>query len=399
MDYKALQQNMFQNQVYDAWQFVNNSLQSINTAHYCIKIISELVKQYAEEYNGWITSIFDDLFKPENTDGNIHRVNVTSEMLPKHMTKVAGLDVRIQFLTNKLTKDFFQYARNTFDYIAQIANSACLATRRKKIESVDFQRMTKVFAQLTYSQSFPAISSWFATTSTSAEFIYLDAFCNRTKHISDVSLKLSISILGGESKAIINPFYKKETQYSAQDIKTYLTSIIVFVEKALDDFLCLLQPELPNKTYVQNRFHQLEAYQQRLKDSPNSNFSMVYITAPSSDINSVPEEIEVLFEREDATDGHIDARNCSVNKIYIRDPADEHTYMGYFEAVDDYVDDALLQYRRYKRIAHDPQDTPLIFSAMLEPENKDRFYHLNPYISFTTVSDDPEFLKRIQMPF
>ena len=399
MDYKALQQDMFQYQVYDAWQFVENALQSIKTAHFCIDVSSGLIHQYEDEYNVWIESIFNDLFKPENTDGNTHRVNVTSEMLPKHMIKVAGLDIGIQFLINKLTKDFFQYARNTFDYMAQIANSACLATRRKKIESVDFQQMSKVFAQQMYSQSFSAISSWFNTISTSAEFVYLDAFCNRTKHISDITQKLSISILGGESKATINPFYKKETQHSAQDIKTYLSSVIAFVEKALDGFLCLLQPELQNKTYVQNRYHQLEAYQQKMKDSPNSNFSMVYMTASSSDINSVPEEIEVLFERKDATDGHIDVRNCSVNKIYIRDPADEHTYIGYYEAVDDFVDDALLQYRRYKRVAHDPQDTPLIFSAMLDPENKDRFYHLNPYISFTTVSDDPEFLKRIQMPF
>lgn len=319
--------------------------------------------------------------------------------LPKYNTHVAGIEINIGLLLNKLVKDFFQYSRNTFDYIAQISNAACLASKKKKIEKVDFAKMKEVFDQQSYSQQFPTIQAWFDGIVNSNEYMYLDSFCNRSKHISDVYIKLSMSMFESKSDALINPFYKKTVQHGAQDVKSFLNTICSFVEQSFNSFISVLVPELPKKTFVANRYHQLNAYQQKLKGSPNSSFSMVFLTAPSSDINSMPEEIEVLFEMKDQ-DGYIEARNCSnINKIYIQDPSDKHKYLGWYESNEPSIDDNLLQYRRYTRNTADPNDLPLECKAMLEPENKNRFFHSNPYISFTSVSDDEEFQKRALSPF
>ena len=156
------------------------------------------------------------------------------------MKPILGL---VSFLLQKLTNDFFQYTRNTFDYLAQIANASCLRERGKKIERVDFITMNDTFAQQSYSQEFPDIHSWFDKVSNSQEYIYLDDFCNRTKHICDIHVRLSMPFFGGESTAVVNPFFKKNTSHPKQDIKTYLESIYNYVFQELSTFLSLIETE------------------------------------------------------------------------------------------------------------------------------------------------------------
>lgn len=92
-------------------------------------------------------------------EGKVKKVSITTESLPNYVTSIAGKDVPAAFLLNKLTKDFFQYSRNVFDSISQIANVSLLGSKAKKPDSVDFPAMLKTFNQPTYSQDFPDISA------------------------------------------------------------------------------------------------------------------------------------------------------------------------------------------------------------------------------------------------
>ena len=62
--------------------------------------------------------------------------------MPTYELRVAGEKVDPWFLFDKLLRDFFQYSMNAFDSISQIANAGLLANKGKKVDSVDFQRMT-----------------------------------------------------------------------------------------------------------------------------------------------------------------------------------------------------------------------------------------------------------------
>lgn len=111
----------------------------------------------------------------------------------------------------------------------------------------------------------------------------------------------------------------------------------------------------------------------------------------------MPDEIEVLLVCE--IDGEITANNCPINTIYIKDPQTDHNYIGRYITTDICGDDTLLKYRKYQKYPYIEGTLPLCFQAMSEAENKGVFYHANPFMDITTISDDEDFLKRVQLPF
>ena len=375
-DLRPLLNAMVASKLYDGWQFIQCAIKSNATAKYCISVIDSCIHQYENKYNDWFRELTSHAY--ENIGSKIEI------SFPKYITKVADLDINSAELINKLTKDFFQYARNTFDYIAQIANVVYLRDKRKKTESVDFKRMQKVFDQQTYSNAYPQMHSWFDNVANSSEYIYLDDFCNRTKHICDVYVNLSISLFGGESKAIINPFFKNQTEHPVQDVKTYLECIWNYVVRSLNDFIRLLENDVGNNIVGENRYHQLLGYQQTIKDSPDNSFAFIYIYATNV-IDQMAEEIEVLFLQQDPEDGHINAHNCPVETIYVAEPQDKFNIIAAYKAEEQYYANQTLYYRKYKKYVPDNADMPLIMQITTNQENKDMKLYPNPYISYENI--------------
>lgn len=392
---KTLEEKLYDYGVYNAWQFVVNTSKTIHTANFCKDAISSLISRMEKEHSDWEKNLFSQINEQESA---VRKISVTTENLPVHKVSVADVEVDNSFLLDKLTKDFFQYCRNAFDSMAQIANAGCLAFRAKKLESVDFPCMLRVFQQQTYSTDFPTISAWFNQISGSAEYAYLDAFCNRTKHTCDVYLKVSMAFMGGDNKAIINPFFRKTTQHGKQNVKDYLTTVYDFVYKAFEDFIVALETEIAKATYVQNRYHHLNCYQQRLKDDESNDYAVIYISEETNGIAQMPDEIEVLLLRQ-YDDGEIVSKNCEIDTIYVRSQNDEHHYVGKYECIEPCGDDTLLRYRRYKKEILEPDKYPILYGIMQNWKTKHLFYHNNPFIDITTVSDMDEFLGRVQLPF
>ena len=321
---------------------------------------------------------------------------MSSSGLPSYPVNIAGVETTAPFLVNKLVKDFFQYVRNSFDCMSQAANVGCLVFKSKSIDTVDFPKMNTVFSQQSYSCDFPQMFSWYSSVQNSTEYKYIDAFCNRTKHTCDVYLKLSMSLLGDNHSADINPFFKKGVQHDKQAIVDCLDAAFGFLSQRYSDFLDALLAEISQEKYIEHRYHKLSIYQQKMKDSPESSFSMAYIDT-DNDISSMPDSIQVLFLQE--RDGDITARNCPIDTIYVKVSEDENKYIGKYIATEPCGDDTLLQYRRYEKAPYQEGTLPLQFQAMMDEKQKDTFYHADPFMDIRTVSDDDDFLKRVQLPF
>lgn len=390
---KELAKFLYDHEVYDSYQFIINTRKTIKTALFCKESILSLISKMTEEQRKWQSDFYNELLEQS---GPIKKVALTYDRMPTYSFNVADIETNIPFLLDKLTKDFFQYVRNAFDCMSQAANAACLSTRAKNIERVDFGFMKKVFEQQSYSQDFPSISRWFTNIANCDELKYIEDFNNRTKHICDVYIKLSMSLIGKGEESTINPFYKKEQQHEKQDISEYLTEIYDFVSKAYHDFITALRIEIAKKLYIANRYHKVKVYQQKIKDNPDNGFSMVYIDA-TCDIVNMPDEIEVLLIHED--DDEISAKNCPVGTIYIKDPNKDNSYIGKYVVQDNCGDDTLIKYRKYQKIIPEPNKLPLVFQAMTSNESKNVFYHANQFMDITTISDDPDFRKRVQLPF
>lgn len=194
----------------------------------------------------------------------------------------------------------------------------------------------------------------------------------------------------------LNPFYKKEQQHEKQDISEYLTEIYDFVAKAYNDFIAALKVEIVKKLYIENRYHKVKVFQPKIKDNSDNGFSMVYIDA-TSDIMNMPNEIEVLLIHE--SDEKISAKNCPVGTIYIKDPNMDNSYIGKYVSQENCGDDTLIKYRKYRKIIPEPDKLPLVFQTMTADESKNVFYHANQFMDITTISDDPDFRKRVQLLF
>lgn len=213
-------------------------------------VISDLIEKMSNEHDEWKNNLFNDLMDQEN---DLKKVAITTENLPDFQVKVSDVEVPVVFLLNKVTKDFFQYIRNSFDSMAQISNAALLANKAKKIDTVDFPKMQSVFSQQTYSNDFPGMSLWYNTISSSSEFSYIDAFNNRSKHTLDVYLKVSMDLLGSQNLTEINPFYRKDVQHERQDVVSYLDSIYEFTLKSFEEFLRTLREEYVKGIYVEKQ--------------------------------------------------------------------------------------------------------------------------------------------------
>jgi len=395
MKEKSLEDKLYEYGVYNAWQFIKNTRKTLHTVAFCKNTIIALIAQMEEEHAEWQDNLWRQLFEQEGPEKSI---SIRSGDMPVHNLSIAGVEVDTIFLLDKLTKDFFQYCRNAFDSMAQVANAGCLAFNEKEVDEVDFRRMLKVFQQQTYSTDFPVMAAWFDKINGSDEFKYLDAFCNRTKHTCDVYLKVSMAIMGRENETTINPFFRMETQHERQNVKDYLTAIHDFVDKAFEDFILALEKEIPKRLYVENRYHTLNCYQQIMKDNENSNFSVIFITEDADGIEKMPGEIEVLLLRQ-LDGGEIAKKNCDIDTIYVCAESDKNKYVGKYEATELCGDDTLIRYRRYKKAVVDPIKNTLFFEIFDEWRKKKVFYHRNHFMNITTVTDMDEFAGRVQLPF
>lgn len=388
---KQLENELFNYGIYEAWQFVVNTARTLSTAKYCQDTIFHLLSSMQEEYEEWNKALWNDILAQES---NLKSVTVTTDSLPTYTISIAGEEVSTRFLLDKLVKDFFQYVRNAFDSISQIANVSLLGNKAKETDSVDFPKMLNVFNQQTYKKNFPHICNWYKAISEDTTFRYIDAFNNRTKHTCDVYLKVSMDFLGDNHSSDINPFFRKDVQHDKKDIIGYLNEIYNFVSLAFDSFMIELAKEYQKKMYLCNRYNKLKGWQQKMNDTPDSDYAVVYIET-SDDMSALPKEISILLLNK-GKDGTIYCKNCCFDTILVKEVGVEHGYIGRYKAVEPYGDDTLLKYRKYHKDTVSGEDA--FMRSLLEWKKNPLFYKYNPFIDFTTISDDRDFLSRIQLP-
>lgn len=386
---KSLEIALYNYGVYDAWQFILNTSKAIMTANHCRDIITDLIEKMSNEHEEWKSNLFNNLTNQEN---DLRKINITLDNLPHFQVKVSNVEVSVAFLLEKTTKDFFQYIRNSFDSMAQISNAALLANRAKKVDSVDFTKMRNVFNQQLYSNDFPSMSLWYSTINSSREFDYIDAFNNRSKHTLDIYLKVNLDLLGKQNSTEINPFYRKDIQHQSQDISSYLESIHQFTIDSFENFLRALKSEYVKEKYVDNRNIKLKVDQQKMLDNPESDHSIVYFESEEN-YKDLPNKISILFLNK--IDEEVYSKNCEIETILVRNQ--KGGYFARYRAEDSHGDDNLLKYRKYKK--DDLEGQLVFFEEISKQKNNKIFYIQNPYMPVYTVSDDKEFLQRVQLPF
>jgi hypothetical protein len=344
MDYFSSDYKRFlaEHYVFDAWQFIVNARKNIITAAYCYNFIAKLISKMSEEHKEWQDSLNKKILQSisENKPAS---VGFGYDDMPQFSLDILGIKPDYPFLIDKYTKDFFQYTRNAYDSIAQIANAALLANKSENIEKVDFNKISKVFNQATYSQCFPKTLNWILNTKSSSEFTYVSEFNNRIKHICDARIIMSQNLFTDDVTNKIDSFYKKGTQFAEQDICSITKAILDFTEREFLKFLSALTEEIKLDTYIEGRIHNLGFYAQQVKDEPQSTFTVIYVEVDNS-INELPDTLRILFVNEN---DEISSLNCDYDEILVRN--NNEKYLGKFNLDESITVDGLLSYRKYRK--------------------------------------------------
>ena len=116
-----------------------------------------------------------------------------------------------------------------------------------------------------------------------------------------------------------------------------------------------------------------------------------------NDIKSMPDTIQVLLVAKHS--GKVYAQNSPFETIYVKGPNGNFDFVGKYVAETLYGEDALLQYRKYKKVIHQKTDIPLCFQAMNDPSQKGVFYHANMFVDIQTITDDKDFEQRVLLIF
>lgn len=393
MDFGAMKNDLYNYGVFDAWQYVVNTNKQIAIAEFCRDMIKDLISNFGQRHDTWRTNLFNQLY---NQKEERKMLSISVDELPDTKIAICDKEIEISFLLDKLTKDFFQYIRNSFDSMSQVANSALLASEAKMVDTVHFQKMQEVFNKATYATAFPSVTNWYNTIETDGLYKYINDFCNRIKHVHDVYFEFSASLFDSKVESVITAFSKKSNPHARMDLISNVDALLDFTEQSYQTFLSILMNEVVKKTFVGFRLQQLNIYQQKFKDDPSNNFAIAFFES-SLDIADMPEAIEVLLIQK-LSDGNIESRNCKIDSIYVKKPNVGNEYFCKYTANEPMVEDSLMYFRKYTLYKPTSTDLPLIFQAMQLWTKEPVFYHRNPYMSIKTVSDDEYFLKRVQLP-
>ena len=329
---------VYDNDVFDAYQYIDNTKKTLDIVCYCKELIKKLLSKMENDNNRCRTDIFERFL---GHSGPIKSATLNVKDFPTYSTTICGIEVNAVFLLEKLIKDFYQYVRNAFDCMSQTANASILGTKAEEIEKVDFNHMKKIFKEnKEYIKMFPNISSWYSKIGESKEYKYINAFNNRTKHICDVNLKFSMSIIGNGDVSEINPFFKNKQRYDKKDIMDCIEWVFDFVSKVYSEFMTVLRIEVTKKIFVKNRFHNI------VKTLRTSDADIAIIIDDKS-FHDKPEMIELLPV--DNMNGIMEGHNSTFEMVYICAPNQEDSYISYKVVNDVCQDDFLLKYRRYRR--------------------------------------------------
>lgn len=161
-NYEELQKDLIEHKIYTAWQFIEYTQENIDIANYCVNIINEIIDKLEIKTDRWKeemkTRFYDDTLK---NGTKVKRLSIKQDDLPTYEIRVAGEKIDPWFLFDKLLRDFFQYSMNAFDSMSQIINAGLLANKEKKVDTVDIQRMIRIFNTKDWCKtSFPEMHQW-----------------------------------------------------------------------------------------------------------------------------------------------------------------------------------------------------------------------------------------------
>ena len=156
---------------------------------------------------------------------------------PGDFVSVDGLNISLRFLVSIYTQSFFQFGRNSLDYIAQIiVKFYCEGIN---IRHIDFGSVARIKDGIPREDARKYIENIVSAD----EYKYLRDYNNTVKHNYDPGVSISVKTDSLDMIGKMPSFEKDSRSYGAAEMDDQMKKIHQFVVGAYGDLLKLIWPE------------------------------------------------------------------------------------------------------------------------------------------------------------
>lgn len=320
IDTKKLEKVLAENKVYDAWQYVQSLMETLD---YMSVSYEMLAKVYEHRVNT-LNKVQQDIFA-EALEAGSSRVTVSD--LEKTNLNVGGYELDDVVFLRKTAMEFFHYGRVSMDVLFQITNAALLGDDAIDIE--DKRLLAKLLKKLGNTADFSNLLTLMTNNKNNSDFEYMMAFDNYIKHIKTVLVTVSNSFIIGNSNVFqINSFSYGGTTYPAVDALAKIKDIHDYVLTTVDEILDEIMNQVPNCISNSQRIQEIH-YKQVYNTKEGKtclDYISFFVDVPNG-ISDLPNEIKVyplIIKPND----EIYSFDFRFDKIFIRKAGTEEDIVG-----------------------------------------------------------------------
>ncbi len=286
IDIKKLEKVLAENKVYDAWQYVQSLLETLDY----MSVSYEMLEKVYEHRVNTLNKVQQEIFSEALETGS-SRVTVSD--LEKTNLNVGGYELDDVMFLRKTAMEFFHYGRVSMDVLFQITNAALLGDDAIDIE--DKGLLAKLLRKLGNTADFSNLLTLMTNNKNNSDFEYLMAFDNYIKHIKTVLVTVSNSFIIGNSNFFqINSFSYGGTTYPAVDALAKIKDIHDYVLTTVDEILDEIMNQVPNCISNSQRIQEIHYKQvyKRKEGKTYVDYVSFFIDVPN-DVSDLPNEIKV----------------------------------------------------------------------------------------------------------
>lgn len=318
---KELEKIIAKNKVYDAWQYVQSLLETLNY----MTVSYELLKKVHEHRVNTLQAVNQEILQEAFTKG---KAKVTTSDLMRTNLDVGGYELDDSIFLKKTAMEFFHYGRISMDVLFQITNAALLGDNAIDVE--DKGLLGKLIKELGKKAEFRNLLTLMENNKNNPNFEYLMAFDNYIKHIKTILITVSNSFMIGNRDVFhINEFSYGGKPYPSVNALDKIKAIHDYVIATVDIILKEIMNQIPNCIENSHRIQEIHYKQVYTEKDARSylNYLSFFIDVPN-DISDLPSEIKVyplLIKPND----EIYSFDFRFDKIFIRKKgSDEEAIVG-----------------------------------------------------------------------
>lgn len=339
VDFKLLQKKLAENKVYDAWQYVEGLIETLNY----MNLSKELACKTHDHNRQTLEDRQKNRLETAINNPGMHIAVTMKDLNPTQ--SISGIEVGDTVIMRKSVLEFFHYARLSVEVVTQVLNAALFGDDAISMNERNFP--SKVSDKIARVQQFASISSAITNALSNPEIQYLMRFDNYTKHVKTASFAIKNSVFfGNDAEFKIMPFVFDGVVNPEENAVDKLTT----VSKAVEDYIESVLTELMNQIqYCQGttqRFHTVR-YKSQLKESDGKSYLdyVVYFIEVDNGVQDLPAQISLL-PLVIMPDGSVQYARIPAKKIFVTlKGQDEKGICGYAE--EELSQDSTEMYRKY----------------------------------------------------